>query len=494
MMEKKNRNNKKVLRCAAFVLSAALTWQVAAPSMTSFVTAMSEADDRLSRIYEILSENVGTPETAEDYYEMANISIGQGEYETALEHLLTAQLLIVGEQTEETLEQTDEQKEQTKVENTNTEMQINATAVENLSEDERALLADVCLKIASVYILTDKLDAAQTALDDVLLIDPDAAQALMLRAQLNIEKMDYAAAVADMQAYLALNPTDISNRQTLAQLLEATEDYEGAIAQYQALYEQTPEDESFNLNALRCMFLCGRYEEAIAGFDDYKLRTAETGDSFGGVADFLRAACLMQMGDYAAAAQGFETAIEAGYEKSYCLEQITLCCYENGEYEKVLSAGNELLAMENAAVSAPELVYQRMGISSMRLGDYESALASMDKASELNPTLEGNDYYRGVCLLSLQRPSEAVEAFTASIESNYLLQFCYYNRGVCYVDLLEYDKAIDDMAMTLASGDDEELNEAAKNILWQFAEYFDQLNETEKTTSTADETLEETAQ
>lgn len=180
---------------------------------------------------------------------------------------------------------------------------------------------------------------------------------------------------------------------------------------------------------------------------------------------------------------------------SYCLEQITLCSFENGEYEKVISAGNELFGLESAIVSAPELVYQRMGISAMRLGDYESALTSMDKAAEYDPALEGNDYYRGVCLLSLQRPGEAVEAFTASIEQNYLPQFCYYNRGVCYVDLLEYDKAIDDMAMTLESGDDADLIAAAKDILWQFAEYFDQLSAAEAAEETTPAvTIEETAE
>lgn len=482
-----NRYAKRTLRFAALVLSVALVWQVLTPSITHLIGAMSEEDARLSKIYEILSENVGDPETAQDYYELANISIGKGEYEAALQNLETARRFLM----------TDETAEQTEVGKENATESSAERSIESLSDDEHALLADICLKIASVYILTDKLDEAQAALDDALEIAPDTAQALMLRAQLSIEKQDYAAAISDMQNYLELNPTDAANRQTLAQLLESTADYEGAMAQYEMLYEQQPDDESYNLNALRCMFLYGRYEEAVAGFDAYKLRAAETGDSFGGVADFLRAACLMQMGDYAAAAEGFEMAIDAGYEKSYCLEQITLCRYENGEYEKVLSAGSELLALENAVVSAPELVYQRMGISSMRLGDYESALASMDKAAELDPTLEGNEYYRGVCLLSLQRPSEAVEAFTASIESNYLLQFCYYNRGVCYVDLLEYDKAIDDMAMTLSSGDDEELIAAAKDILWQFAEYFDQLNAAEtadETTSTAGDATEEAAQ
>lgn len=491
MKKLKNQYAEKAMRCGALALTVVLTWQVVVPSVTHVISAAAEEDGRLYKIYGILSETVGEPETAQDYYEIANISIGKGEYETALQQLETARRLLLTDEAAESAKQTEVGCE-------NAEEKTAEKDMGSLADEERALLANIELKIASVYILTDQLSEAQTALDDAIETDPNAEQALILRAQLNIEQQDYVEAIADMEKYMELNPMDTANRQTLAQLLESVSDYEGAMVQYRTLYELAPEDEAFNLNALRCLFLCGHYEEAVAGFDDYKLRTAETGDAFGGIVDFLRAACLMQIGDYAAATEGFEMAIDAGYERSYCLEQMTLCCFESGEYEKVMSVGNELFAMQAASVSAPELVYQRMGISAMRLGDYESALTNLDHAAELDAALEGNDYYRGVSLLSLQRSGEAVEAFTASIEQNYLPQFCYYNRGVCYVDLLEYDKAIDDMAMTLEAGEDEELIAAAKDILWQFADYFDQLNAAEAVGQNAGAnapavTIEETA-
>lgn len=461
--EKQKKNSGKLLRAGAFILAGVLAWQVITPPMARVIGALAEENATLSKIYGILSDSLGELETAQDYYEAANISIGKGEYENALQQLKAARSLLTTAEADH-LDAADSQ-EQTKVEK-----------MQALSEEDTQLLAEIWLKTASVYILTGSLEDAQTALNEALEMDSTSAQALLLRAQLCIENADYDAAIADLQAYLELNSTDVATRQTLAQLLESTEDYMGANAQYETLYAQLPEDEAFKLNALRCLFLNGNYEEAVAGFDDYKLRHADDeSDSYGGIADFLRAASLMQMGDYAAAAEGFELAIAAGYDQVGCLEQITLCCFENGEYEKVISTGEALFAIEDAAVSAPAMVYQRMGISAMRLGDYEGALNSMDKAAEIDAQLEGNEYYRGVCLLSLQRTQEAVEAFTASIEYGYLPQFCYYNRGVCYVDLLEYEKAVDDMAMTLEAGDDADLIAAAKDILWQLAEYFNQI-------------------
>lgn len=480
--EKQKKNTGKLLRAGAFVLTGVLAWQVITPPMARVIGALAEENATLSKIYGILSDSLGAPETAQDYYELANISIGKGEYENAIQQLNTARSLLLTAETES-------------LDAENPEEQTEVGEALPLSEEDTQLLAEIWLKTASVYILTGSLEDAQNALNEALELDPAAMQALLLRAQLSIENADYTAAIADLQAYLELNSTDASTRQTLAQLLESTGDYMAANAQYEALYAQLPEDEAFKLNALRCLFLNGNYEEAVAGFDDYKLRHADDeSDSFGGVADFLRAASLMQMGDYAAAADGFELAIAAGYDQVGCMEQITLCRFENGEYEKVISTGEALLAIEGAVLSAPAAVHQRMGVSAMRLGDYEGALNSMDKAAEIDPQLEGNEYYRGVCLLSLQRTQEAVEAFTASIEYGYLPQFCYYNRGVCYVDLLEYEKAVDDMAMTLEAGDDADLIAAAKDILWQLADYFNQIEgaaSADASAETTDETIEE---
>ena len=177
MKKMKNQYTGKALRYGALALSAALAWQVMSPSMTHFIGAMAEEDSRLSKIYGILSDNVGDPETAQDYYEMANISIGKGEYETALQQLETARRLLMTVETAETGEQTE-------VGGENAAEQPELRDAATLSDDERTLLADICLKTASVYILTDKLDEAQTALDETLEFNPDTVQALILRAQL----------------------------------------------------------------------------------------------------------------------------------------------------------------------------------------------------------------------------------------------------------------------------------------------------------------------
>ena len=107
----------------------------------------------------------------------------------------------------------------------------------------------------------------------------------------------------------------------------------------------------------------------------------------------------------------------------------------------------------------------------MMLERYEEAVKYLDEAEKLKLELIGNAYYRGVSLLALHRYEEAVKDFDTSIEQGFLTQFCYYNRGVCYVQLLEYEKAASDMEMTLTSGQDAGLIEAAQEIIRQIEEY-----------------------
>jgi tetratricopeptide (TPR) repeat protein len=109
----------------------------------------------------------------------------------------------------------------------------------------------------------------------------------------------------------------------------------------------------------------------------------------------------------------------------------------------------------------------------MQTARYEEAVESLTQSIERNAGLAGSYYYRGVSLLSLEKYDEAIADFTASIEIGFLPQYCYYNRGVCYIQKVEYDEALNDFEKTLTEGDDPDLIQGAKDILWQLAAYYE---------------------
>ena len=432
------------------ILSTVLFTQTNAISV--YVSALAEGGDPLSRIYSLLQDEISDPQSYEDYYQLASIAIGKGEYDTALGHLEQCMTLAADD----------------------------------------AARADLCLKKASIHILRNDAESALSALSSVLEYDPSSTQALLLRAQVRLDREEYTGAAADLESYLKLAPDDTGTRSSLALIYERLERFEDAAACYDAMYALTPADDSARLNALRSLFLAGDYEKALNGFDTYLAEkrsatpteageTVPAKDELLATACFLKAACLMQLARYDEATAAYAEAITAGYDEALCLEQMVTCQYASEDYQGAIDNGEKLLLLESAPV-AEDVLYQRMGVAAMSLEQYDKAIDYLTKSIERNPGLTGNHYYRGVSLLAQQQYQEAVEDFTLSIEEGFLTQYCYYNRGVCYVQLLDYESVLSDMEMTLTSGDEQSLKEAATDILWQLAQYY----ENQKAISPAD--------
>ena len=410
-------------RALAVVLVAALFCSLILPS----VAAMRRAGDR----QETQAPQEQTQNPAEQYELMADFAISEEMYQQAAEYLEKALELGQGMEAE--------------------------------------ALSRLYLKTASVYVMCGNRARALKLLDRTLELDEASSEAMLLKAQLTLEEGDSRKAAETLEAYVKLAPEDLSTRLSLARIYENLGDYRAAMAEYELLYEKQSGDESHYLNALRCSFLAGNQEEALGKFDRYLEQTGQD-STYYPVALFLRAACVMQLGRLDEAEKGFQKAIDSGYEEGACKEQIMLCAFERGDYQQTVRYGEELLET-GAALNTPELMYQRLGASLMLLGKYEDAVKYLDQAETLELALPGNAYYRGVSLLALHRYEEAASDFGTSIEEGFLTQFCYYNRGVCYVQLLDYEKAARDMEMTLTSGEDAELLEAAEEILRQIETY-----------------------
>ena len=408
------------LRILAITLVAALFCSLVLPTLTGIRTAKGSK-----------TEEEQTKSSAESYEALADLAISEERYQEAADWLERALELSEGLDAE--------------------------------------VLSQLCLKTASVYVMCGNRDRAAELLDRTLELNEASFEALLLKAQLDLEAGDRQKAAEGLGKYLELAPEDLSARLSLAQLYENMNDYAAAMKEYTLLSEKQSDDESHYLNALRCSFLSGNYEEALGRFDGYLEKTPRDSDYYP-VALFLRAACVMQLGRLDEAEEGFRQAIDAGYEEGACIEQIMLCSFERGEYQQTADYGVELLETE-ARLNTPELMYQRLGAAMMLLERYEEAVKYLDEAEARGLALTGNAYYRGVSLLALHRYEEAAQDFGTSIEQGFLTQFCYYNRGVCYVQLLDYDRAAQDMQMTLTSGQDAALMEAARSILLQIEEY-----------------------
>ena len=307
------------LRILAMTLVAALFCSLVLPTLTGIRNAKGSD-----------AEEEQTKSPAESYEVLADLAISEERYQEAADYL------------ERVLE---------------------------LSEGlDQESLSQLCLKTASVYVMCGNTDRASQLLDRTLELNEASLEALLLKAQLDLEAGDRQKAAEGLVKYLELAPEDLSARLSLAQLYENMNDYAAAMKEYTLLSEKQSGDESHYLNALRCSFLSGNYDEALGRFDGYLEKTPQESDYYP-VALFLRAACVMQLGRLDEAEEGFRQAIDAGYDKGACIEQIMLCSFERGDYQQTAQYGVELLETK-AILNTPELMYQRLGASMMLLEQF----------------------------------------------------------------------------------------------------------------------------
>ena len=426
------------------ILAGTLAVLICASTLTNITGLYAEGKDPLSRIRNSVLKDGETSMTAEDYAKQAEQEIGEQNYDAALADLESARGLT--------------------------------------DPEDGTALGEMWLQSAAIYFVRGEYDSSQDCTDQALLCDPDSAQAYLLRAQLCLEEDNSGDAVAALESYVSMEPTDLPTKTYLAQLYEEAERYDDAADLYERLSAEEPEEDTHRINALRCAFILGDYEKAQSGFDAYLADETKADSEYRGVATFFSAACAMQQGQYASAVEKFREAADAGYETAACYEQMTACAFEAGEYETVVALADEI--EQNGWQMTDEASFRRyVGVSLLQLERFEEAVDALTKSVEADASLPESRYYRGVALLMLERCSEAAEDFTACIEQNYRAQYSYYNRGVCRIGTENYEGAQSDFTAAM-NGDDEELTQAAEDVLRQITKYMESGQAKEQTEET----------
>lgn len=413
------------------ILAGTLAVLISASTLTNITGLYAEGTDPLSRIQNSLLKNGEPSMTAEDYVRQAEKEIGEQNYDAALADLESARGLT--------------------------------------NPGDGTALGEMWLQSAAIYFVRGEYDSSQDCTDKALLCDPDSAQAYLLRAQLCLEEDNSSDAVTALESYVSMEPTDFSSKAYLAQLYEDTERYTDAANLYEQLSAEEPEEDAYRINALRCAFITGDCEKAQSGLDDYLADETKADSEYRSVATFLSAACSMQLGQYASAVTKFREAAEAGYEVAACYEQMTACAFEAGEYENVVAIADEM-TQNGWKITDEASFWQYVGVSLLQLERFEEAVDALTKSVEADADSPESRYYRGVALLMLEKYGEAAEDFTASIAQDYQTQYSFYNRGICRVGMEDYKGAQSDFAAA-ASGSDEELAQAAKDVTLQLTDY-----------------------
>ncbi len=119
---------------------------------------------------------------------------------------------------------------------------------------------------------------------------------------------------------------------------------------------------------------------------------------------------------------------------------------KNGEYQKAIASLNKAIELDPGLAVA----YSNRGWAYIELGGYDQAVADCTRAIELDPNLALAYSNRGRAFVELGQYEKAVADCNKAIELDPNLALAYSNRGRAYIELGQYEQAIADFDKAMA--------------------------------------------
>ena len=288
-----------------------------------------------------------------------------------------------------------------------------------------AMYADLLLKRACIDVIEEKNDMALLNLDAAIRVQPDLADAYLVRTQVYAAQGNVDAAIESLEKYIELTE-DTSLYETVAQLNEA----KGDIAAAQAAYDKYVEGaggevaEAGFQNGLYKM-QAGRLEEAVADFEAYA-----NDETYAAGAAYNTGICKMNLGDYAGAIEAFTTCEKKGGAFEGLYYNRGVCALD---YETAVATFTALIDGEGETTEATE-----------------EAEATETEERVVN---DGAYYYRAVCNAALGNLEAAVADYTVCIEHGYELAQTYYQRAQVYAALGDTEGQNADLQASLSAAE-----------------------------------------
>ncbi|MBI3469937.1 MAG: tetratricopeptide repeat protein [Candidatus Solibacter usitatus] len=230
-----------------------------------------------------------------------------------------------------------------------------------------------------------------------------AAEALFERGQRQQRSGQLAAAEATYRQYLKEYGPRAEVLANLGALLAGQERYPPAIAAYRQALKLAPSLAPIHLNLGLAYFKSGQHDAALVEFDAFL-----KADPAHRQARQLRAVSLLELERPAEAAQAYLTlppedpSVQIGLATAYTR------LGKSGEAQRILQA---LLARENSAE-----VHLLLSQAYLEENRKDEALASLQRASGLNPRLPSLRYYFGLAYWKQQHAEQALAEWRRELE------------------------------------------------------------------------------
>ena len=308
------------------------------------------------------------------------------------------------------------------------------------------MYADLLLKRACIDVIEEKNDMALLSLDAALRVDPELADAYLVRTQVHAAQGNVDKAVADLEKYIELTE-DTSLYETVAQLQEANGNIDAAQEAYDKYVASAGEEiaEAGFQSGLYKM-QSGKLEEAIEAFEAY----AED-ETFGAGAMYNIGICRMNLGDYSGAVEAFTACADKGGEFEGLYYNRGVCSLLGEDWA---SAAEDFAKSIETEPYVDDARYN-LAVCRMQMGEYtdaEAVFTQLIDSVEADPDLilnAGAYYYRAVCRAAIGDFEGAAADYTVCIEREYELAQTYYQRAQVYAAMGDTEKQNSDLQNSL---------------------------------------------
>ena len=301
------------------------------------------------------------------------------------------------------------------------------------------MYADLLLKQACIDVIEQKNDMALLLLDAAIRVQPDLADAYLVRTQVYAAQGSIDPAIENLEKYIELTQ-DTSLYETVAQLHEANGNLDAAQAAYDKYVEGAGtevQEAGFQSGLYRME--AGSYEEAIKAFEAYV-----DDETFGAGAQYNIGISKMNMGDFAGAIEAFTASADKGGTFDGLYYNRGVCHLLSAEWD---AAAEDFTTSYNNESYKDDANYN-LAVCKMQQEDYDGAItlftgligdgAAEEAATETaEPQAErvvndGAYYYRALCYASIGKLDEAIADYTTCIDHGYELAQSYYQRAQVY--------------------------------------------------------------
>lgn len=300
------------------------------------------------------------------------------------------------------------------------------------------MYAHLLLKRAGIDVNEGKYEMALMNLEAALRIQPDLADAYLMRTQVCTLGADFAQAAANLEKYIELTQ-DSTMYETVAQLYEANGNPAAAQEAYDKYVAATGDNsKEAGLQAALYRIDNEQYAEAAEALQAY----AED-EIYGAAALYYFGLCKMQLKDYTAAIEAYNACEKKGGTSEPLYYNRGLCWLLTEQLEN--AAADFALSAEKEPFTNNAVYY--LAVCQMELADYAAAAGNFTKliGDGTTESAAGDDvyYFRAICNGSMGNLEAALADLTVCVDHGYELATVYARRAEVYAalgDTANHDK------------------------------------------------------